>query len=249
VLGEPIHLHLVFDLEPNRHPYHPVEPRDLIAQLYLMEISYAESFWASRTSPRHSRQRKAEREAVVGEWRHWLNRGGDWPLVPPPMPAVPVRSRVRILQMDLGSPWRLLAEVPPEAWKVGGAGVGAAIATRLRLVTRFVDTLEVLAGTSGRLRNAALEQQLREAETRGLIAGAEQERLRQEDALDDYRRERDDDRRLRLEAGELDLPETPEVEGVALDSGKVGWASPLPPSGEGEDGEPPQLERGSDKPE
>jgi hypothetical protein len=203
VLSDPIILQLEFDLSLRTAP----TPRDLIGQLYLLEVVYAESYSASRDRPLHGR---AARPEAIGEWRHWLNRGGDWPLEPPPMPQVPAKRRLRIVQTELHSPWHLVAAIPPDAWKVTGGAVGGAIVVRLRLVASFVKGLEDLAGLPGGIRNAALDQQLREARTRGLIAEAELERLRREDALAEYQRE--NPRPLELRDAELQLPETPEVD-------------------------------------
>jgi hypothetical protein len=126
------------------------------------------------------------------------------------MPAVTAKARLQIIETEMHSPWHILAAIPPDAWKATGGTVGLAIVTRLRLVTRFVGALEDLAGLPGRVRNAALEQQLRSAQTHGLLAEAELNRLVREDAVADYEAARR--RRLDLLAGDLNLPDTPEID-------------------------------------
>lgn len=248
MLGDPVELALVFELGSHRDHHAAPEPRDFIEQLYLLEIAYAESFWASR--PRRDRGEPDSHE-VVGEWRHWLTRGGSWPLVGPPMPAVPARSRLRIERMEFASPWSLLAEIPPDAWKVGGATVSLTIATRLRLIARFVRALEELASLPGRISNAALEQQLRHAQIKGLIAKAELDRLAHEDALENYRRERGGGS-LRVDRADLELPPTPEVDEIPeYPADEVDDASPPGPVAPEDDDERdrPQLEPGEEEPD
>jgi hypothetical protein len=181
MLTDAVILDLVLGWERPGRP----SPRDFIGVLYELEVAYAEALWES--TPPGERRLTPDRSDDAGEWRHWLTRGGRWPIVPPPMPDIKPDRRLQIPAFEMHSPWHLIGEIPPAAWAAGSAFVTVTVTKRLQIVAGFVRALEELSGARGRIRNEELEQQLREAVLRGDIAEAEARRFRLEDELEEVR--------------------------------------------------------------